>query len=129
MGPSAQHTYAETSIWGETFIVVVFFAGGHGGVITTGNAREFAVWRRCSWMKLTATRGDAGNVGSSTLPRPTREMGTVGGEAEGRRETDDKFPVTIDFDDGRLLQMPPTGSERFPDRKSGVRRCDRQSST
>lgn len=47
-------------------------------------------------------REGAGNVGSVTLPRPTGEMGTVGGEAEGR-EADDKFPVTIGFDDGRLL--------------------------
>jgi len=73
-------------------------------------------------------REGAGNVGSVALPRPTGEMGTVGGEAEGR-EADDKFPVTIDFDDERLLQMPPTGSERRTDRRSDGQRRDRQNST
>ena len=34
----AHGTHSDTSIWRETFIVVVSFCSRHGGLITTGNA-------------------------------------------------------------------------------------------
>lgn len=89
LDPPAQDTHTEAGMWGETFIVVVFFARGHEGLITTGNAR---MGYGLAVMQLDVPELEDGNVRetSGTLYCHA-QPGKRGPLEKGGRETEDKL--------------------------------------